>query len=480
MVNAPVQPRRWLRWLLFVVAGLVIAGAGLGLYVYVAYVSQDVPTRYSDPVERFKYQSIGTEIGAVPLYIWEALPRVCPAEMPANGYAGFGFVFEEGRDRPIGLTDRTLGVPRAGLNCATCHTGAVRTSPEAPRTVVIGAPSHTLNLQKYARFLIACVAGPAYTADRVMAEITSRRSLGPIERLVYRYVVIPGTHTEVIKLRDRLAWADRRPDFGPGRVDSFNPVKYDFQVDMTKDESIGTADFPSVWNQRARNGFALHWDGSNSSTVERNIAATIASGATSDSVDLEELAWTADFLQSLPPPKYPFPIDETLAAQGAPVFAEHCARCHAPEGTQVGRTTAIEDIGTDRHRYDVFNQEMADRFNSIGEGYTWKFKGYRRNTGYQNVLLDGIWARAPYLHNGSVPNLRELLEQVENRSRTFYRGYDVYDPVNVGFVSQGDGAAREGFRYDTSLRGNSNAGHTYGAALTPAQKTALIEYLKGR
>src|SRR3546814_17353322 len=74
--------------------------------------------------------------------------------------------------------------------------------------------------------------------------------------------------------------------------------------------------------------------------------------------------------------------------------------------------------------------------------------------------LDGLWLRAPYLHNGSVPTLRDLLKPAAARPKAFWRGDDVYDPVNVGFVT--NVPAREGvefFRYDTTVPGNSNAGH---------------------
>jgi hypothetical protein len=94
------------------------------------------------------------------------------------------------------------------------------------------------------------------------------------------------------------------------------------------------------------------------------------------------------------------------------------------------------------------------------------------------VSLDGLWLRAPYLHNGSVPSLADLLEPTEQRPKQFWRGSDVIDPVKVGFVSQGTEAARAGTRYDTSLPGNGNAGHAYGTALAPELKRALLEYLK--
>jgi hypothetical protein len=85
-------------------------------------------------------------------------------------------------------------------------------------------------------------------------------------------------------------------------------------------------------------------------------------------------------------------------------------------------------------------------------------------------------ARA-YLHNGSVPTLRALLFPNE-RPAEFYRAYDVYDWTNVGFISNGAGAAREGIKFSTAERGNSNAGHLYGTTLDLATKEALLEYLK--
>jgi hypothetical protein len=82
------------------------------------------------------------------------------------------------------------------------------------------------------------------------------------------------------------------------------------------------------------------------------------------------------------------------------------------------------------------------------------------------------------LHNGSVPNLRALLMPEEQRPRVFYRGYDVVDPVNVGFISDGPEAAKVGFRVDTSIPGNGNQGHRYGTDLLAPQKEDLLEYLK--
>ncbi|MCU1229017.1 MAG: hypothetical protein JWO97_1901 [Acidobacteria bacterium] len=94
---------------------------------------------------------------------------------------------------------------------------------------------------------------------------------------------------------------------------------------------------------------------------------------------------------------------------------------------------------------------------------------------YKARPLDGIWATAPYLHNGSVPSLRDLLMPVAQRPATFFVGSREFDPVNVGFDSSpGDGR----FKFDTTIDGNHNTGHTWGTNLKQPEVDALIEYLK--
>jgi hypothetical protein len=77
-----------------------------------------------------------------------------------------------------------------------------------------------------------------------------------------------------------------------------------------------------------------------------------------------------------------------------------------------------------------------------------------------------------------VPSLVDLLEKSDRRPKVFRRGYDVYDPVRVGFVSSGPEADHLGTLFDTSLPGGGNDGHLYGTELPAADKAALIEYMK--
>lgn len=94
---------------------------------------------------------------------------------------------------------------------------------------------------------------------------------------------------------------------------------------------------------------------------------------------------------------------------------------------------------------------------------------------YKARPLNGVWAAAPYLHNGSVPNLWELLQKPEQRATKFNVGSWEIDPVKVGFVSHAEAETSE---FDTHLPGNTNQGHVYGTALSDKEKWDLLEYLK--
>jgi len=96
---------------------------------------------------------------------------------------------------------------------------------------------------------------------------------------------------------------------------------------------------------------------------------------------------------------------------------------------------------------------------------------------YKARPLDGIWATGPYLHNGSVPSLTELLKPPPDRISQFCVGSDVYDVKNVGYVSTPPCGPRQ-FLFDTRIRGNSNSGHAYGIDLSDTDKVNLLEYLK--
>ena len=134
--------------------------------------------------------------------------------------------------------------------------------------------------------------------------------------------------------------------------------------------------------------------------------------------------------------------------------------------------------GTDPERLNLMTQGTIDAYNAYAKRvWGWDEWQLRKTKGYNAVFLDGIWLRAPYLHNGSVPTLADLLLPPEQRPTKFHRGSDLYDQRRVGFVTEGPQVDRM-FLYDTSLPGNRNIGHTYGTDLPDEAKSDLLEYLK--
>lgn len=464
----------------------------LGLFAYSSFnhLSQvSVPERQSTDAMHFLYGSIGsdtTDDGSLglPYWIWRAMPEVCPDLLP-GGYAGLGLIYQTGMDRPIGFSKRDVGLfDMVGLNCAVCHTASVRAAPGEPAQFYPGSTSHQLDLWRYFDFLSGCAQDERFNVDNVMEKIDrlSNDSLSLFERFAYRQAIDPAKQafTERAPL---LSWVYERPAWGPGRVDTFNPYKtlLGFKTDMSNDHSIGTADFMTIWNQQPKDGLHVHWDGNNASVDERNISASLGAGATPHSLDYDGLDRIRRWITTLKPQTYPFTIDYAKAQQGKTVYKQHCHDCHEPDGKYIGQVVPNHELGTDPERTNAFDREMAGYMNRIGHkaAMPWAFTGFRATGGYVNGVLDGVWLRAPYLHNGSVPTLRALLSPVEQRPQEFYKGNDVYDPTDIGYVSdQARNEQREFFRFDTRLRGNGNSGHLYGTRLSAADKDALIEYLK--
>jgi hypothetical protein len=322
-----------------------------------------------------------------------------------------------------------------------------------------------------------------------MPEIEKVMDLGVIEKLLYRYIAIPRTRDTLLATGGVMSLFSRQPGkWGPGRVDTFNPYKllqFNFPMAKLPDaEIIGVSDLPSIWQQRKREGMELHWDGNNDSVEERNKSASLGAGVTPATLDVPNVERIEEWLLDLEPPPYPYEIDADLAASGKAQYDKLCANCHGKdgrnfEGEAVGKIVPIDAIGTDRRRLDSFTSALAANQNTLYAGYPWRFSRFKKTNGYANMPLDGIWLRGPYLHNGSVPTLRDLLEAPQNRPAVFYRGYDVIDREKLGFISN---VAEEGgkkyFRLDTAIAGNGNGGHLYGIDLGPAEKDALVEYMK--
>jgi hypothetical protein len=515
-----------LLWLVALVAVVVLACA---VWTSRFGVAED----FADLASEYKYGSIGSDhplaMAPVPYWIWKVLPDiVAPADAiaqgrgPRNGkkgYDAFGLVteatmaqpdgFRQGQTvygRPIGFSKRKVfGIDFVGVNCAFCHLTTLRETGDGAQKIVLGGTGNTVDIEQFFLYMFAALASERFTADAVMdavAKETRKQNteLSLFERLVYRYVAVP-LIPKILAMRESAYFdfistknPDRLLSFGPGRVDTWAVYKRLYALPPQRTKVEGIVDFPSVWNQKARAGMQMHWDGNTDVLEERNIVSALAIiGSRIDYLDFPRLNRIAGYINGLLPPRYEDRIPESfrknnervrmeLAGRGEVLFRQRCASCHAPDGVRVGKVEPIEDLGTDGERLKDFPPELVAGLNRLGTD-AWKMRNFKMQHGYVNNLLDGVWLRAPYLHNGSVPTLRDLLNDDKQRPKKFCRGNDVYDWNSVGFFSNigpdtGQGICGEFYTYDTSAPGNSNGGHLYGTDLSGADKDALVEFLK--
>jgi hypothetical protein len=263
------------------------------------------------------------------------------------------------------------------------------------------------------------------------------------------------------------------------------------ELEAALPKAPGPSDVPAAWMQANRAGF--QWDNSIERVVAREAGASLTvSGGDPLAINMENIALAGAFVEHLPSAPYPFDVDSEKAARGKLLFDAACQSCHQPRnpgvmgpaetGTDPNRVLAVTDFALTTLTTEVregckIPACYAKDGSALPDVDIWKMTG-----GYASLPLDGAWATAPYLHNGSVPTLKQLL--TGDRPDKFYRGNTTYDQDIVGFTW--DKATNpDAVVYDTSLAGFSNTGHT-GAqfngrinwASAPDKLADLLEYLK--
>jgi mono/diheme cytochrome c family protein len=370
-----------------------------------------------------------------------------PAPYPNNGL-------------PMGLRrTQILGRPAIGIDCLLCHGGSLF------GTSYIGLGNQTLDIHALFEEL--------FQADR-----------RPV-RLPFTFCNVRGTNEADAFGVYLLGW--RNPDL---------TIRSDWQNLGLCDHSC--ADVPAWWLMKKKQ--TLYYTGGMDSSSVRTLMQFMMHPLTrAQDFHQAEAAFRdiQQYLLSLEPPRYPFSIDSAKAQRGEKVFRQHCARCHGtygPQWTYPNKIIPLEEIGTDPARHaavGIAYGRAYDRswFGQEPDGWFFRGKRLRWTDGYQAPPLDGIWATAPYFHNGSVPTLYHVLKSSE-RPRRFTRSFRTemadYDPVHVGWKftplpQPADPSMPPIERrkiYDTTFPGRSNAGHTYGDSLTEEQRWDLIEYLK--
>ena len=364
------------------------------------------------------------------------------------------------------------GVEVVTANCLSCH------ATPTPQGVVIGLGNSSLDLtEDFSSF--ATAAGLLAKNGAELAEWwrwSGRvRAVGPYTQ-PDTVGVNPADNlaAELAAHRDpeTLEWSDTPLQPLPPR----EPVP---------------ADVPAWWLLRKKNG--LFYTG-----IGRGDHARLMMSASMLCTDSVEEAERIDqefddvraYLATLRPPPYPHPIQRKLAAEGRDVFEAFCSECHGTYGPNESYPNLIiplEEVGTDPLLWQATAREGLPLVEWFNRSFYGKTARLVPGPGYVAPPLDGIWATAPYLHNGSVPTVEALLD---SRKRPTYWRRPVtlgeLDPVALGWKHQvlSHGKADEPDQtrrkrlYDTSLPGYSNKGHPYGDELSDGQRRAVIEYLK--
>ena len=250
-------------------------------------------------------------------------------------------------------------------------------------------------------------------------------------------------------------------------------------------EEVVPSDVPAWWLLRKKN--AMFSAGSGRGDFARIMMAS--GGLTmSDSTKAREIDNNFDdvlaFINTIEPPTYPELIEQDKVARGEQLFNDNCARCHGTYGdedTYPNLLISLDEIGTDpaltqsNFSYIYF----ADWYNTSWFGKGEYAANFQPTNGYVAQPLDGVWATAPYLHNGSVPTIYDVLNSTQ-RPEKWKRSFSTSDLdfKKVGWVYERSEISGSKIIYDTTLPGYGNQGHIYGDQLTDEERFDVIEYLK--
>lgn len=395
--------------------------------------------------------------------LWEPEARrkaaaASPAERRLMTFSRYGlFPVPSGTDAAAPLGYVTTPDGHWTMSCLACHAGKVAGQ------VIPGLGNTHFALQ-------------TLTEDVRLTKLRQLRSLSHLDLASLKLPLgtTHGTTNSVIfgvvlgNLRDRDMHVDRSRQLPP----------------LTHHDM----DAPPLWNVRYKE--SLYADG----FAPRNSRVLMQFMLLPENGPDRLAEWEPDFdavlawIESLEPPSWPFPVDRRLAARGERVFSNHCSRCHGTYGANAQydqQTVPLDVIGTDPVRLHALTREHRQW---MRDGW---MSHYGRDAvdvdpaGYVAPPLHGIWASAPYFHNGSVPTLWHVLYPSE-RPVVWKRDPDGYDQSRVGlevteFASVPDNARtpwEQRSYFDTRKPGKSRAGHTFPDDLTDAEKSALLEYLK--
>ena len=486
---------------------------------------------HADAAFAFRFKPVGSD--GVPAMLLGLLGEIAPESWSKSAASrAMGFTYEEKGSgqlpNELNLGPRFDGGPMvATFSCGSCHLGRV-IDAEGHTMELVGAPNTQIDTTAY-RYNLA----KTLVEDRVNA--AAIRSLLRQKPVGWFY----GEGHEEAEARDReLILANpegflsairssvkAREDLinralgshtyreaqhllrggVPGSLDAFGftvlslvvgpKLKSHQDTGLTSEDlavlpsAPPMVDIMSVWRQSGKK--YSQWDGTIENQFIRNIGAELGVIRDPSKVDRYNAELATTFISNLPSPTYPFAVDGVKATRGAQIYGNVCERCHANNAF-----VSIETLGVDPNRARGLNQGariglIAGLRDACGLANETRCQvsdnevllDRSSSLGYQAPSLSGIWARSPYLHNGSVPTLFHLLVP-STRPPEFVRGDLHFDQEKVGFIA--DARAVTGTKINTTWPGFSNIGHDnievfFGGINFEKDVNAredLIEYLK--
>lgn len=427
-------------------------------------------------------------------------------------------------DKPLGVVSGMIGrelptirLEVSNLGCAACHAGVTYGADGHPaRNVWLGLPNTSLNLDAFVAAVYQAVKRVRADPQALLAAITqlypdtSAQELHTLRKFVWPRLVRRVSELE--------ANGDAPLPFSNGAPGSTNGVaalKFQFHLLAAGTAASGATSIPELGQRNLRTsllydgvyagkGMARFGPAPPGTAGDAARLAPIVAFFTVPTMGMppdragRAIAPVADvmrFLAGYTPPPFPGPVDLARAARGRAVYAASCAQCHGRYSDDAqrprllsfpNRLVAQADLGTDPTRWQAID---ADLLRAIARSELGKHIDAANTGGYVAPILSGLWATAPYLHNGSVPTLWHLMHP-QARPARFWVGGHALDYRKLGIAgqpdAQGDWAYPAGYRpwsapmfYDTATPGRSNRGHEREfSTLAEDDKDALLEFLK--
>ena len=426
------------------------------------------------------------------------------------------------RGQNVGLASRAvppLQVTISNLGCASCHASVMYDADGQPDTsrVWLGMPNGSINLEAYLVALFEGFRDYGPDTDLMMSAVealfpdTSWQEAMTLRRFILPAIMgevserdaaygrllpyrgsLPGATNGLDSLKNRLG---QIPETGLVTESVFNSVP-DLGGRLWRRKLLNTGTYAIPGTDHMAPTVADDIDADHRRALASIVAYfTVPSMGVSNEVaeaHIDEAEAITAWMMTYTPQPYPGQIDPSLLPRGRDIYAEGCAACHGTYDASLDAPALISfpnwegDVGTDARRIELTGSELASAVNASTYG---QYIDARAAEAYTAPPLTGIWASAPYFHNGSVPTLWHLMRPAERPPR-FWVGGHALDLERVGIAGQDDGSGGwlppDGAEpwaiseeIDTGDYGLGAQGHAVGFEdLSEADKAALLEYLK--